>query len=92
MTGLDRFTKFTNGQEPALTRSIIAALILGAIVTFGEKFGIVFDEFTLTLLGVVAVVATGWLIRQGVWSPASHEAEVETALKSLSPADAKAAE
>ncbi len=92
MTGLDRFAKYTNGTEPAITRSLLGALILGGIVTLGEKVGFQFDEFTLTLLGIVSVMIVGVLIRQGVWSPDAHQAEVDVALKSLSPADAKAAE
>lgn len=86
---MDRFLKYTMGQEPVVTVNLAAALILGAIVTVTERLGVyAWDEMSLGLAGFGALIAASWLARRGVFSPATHEADVKTALYTPVPDDA----
>jgi hypothetical protein len=77
---VDRFLKYTMGQEPVITVNVIAAIALGAVVTVLDRMGVALTETELLLLGTAFVAGATWLARRGVFSPATHAAEVETAL------------
>lgn len=67
-------------REPLITVNVLAAILLGIVVRVAEQyFGFAWDEFSLTAAGAIAVAVATWLARKGVWSPASHEQEVEAA-------------
>jgi high-affinity Fe2+/Pb2+ permease len=77
---MDRFLKYTKGREPVLSINVVAAILLGAVVTLTtDRLGWAWDEYTLSLAGVGTLAIATWLARKGVWSPASHEQEVEAA-------------
>lgn len=63
---MNRFLKYTTQEEPALTASFVAAIILAVI----SKFVLLTDD-DLTLLGPIALVIAGAVIRAGVFSPAT---------------------
>ncbi len=63
---MNRFLKYTTQEEPALTASFVAAIILAVI----SKFVLLTDD-DLLLLGPIALVIAGVIIRAGVFSPAT---------------------
>lgn len=80
-----RFAKYIPAGEPVITINVVAVLILGAVVSITERWGFQWDETTLTLAGLVAFGAATWLARQNVFSPATHEREVDEALHETPP-------
>ena len=79
MNPLERFTKYTTGKEPVITVNVIAALALGVIVRATEEWGFAWDEFSLTVAGVIVLTIATALARHGVFSPFTHEQEVDAA-------------
>ena len=63
---MNRFLKFTTQDEPALTASFLAAVLLA----FVSKFVNLTDD-DLTWIGPVFLLGAGALIRAGVFSPTS---------------------
>ena len=64
MTGLDRFLRYTTQKEPALTASFLAAVLLAIVARYLDLT----DE-DLAILGPVALIVAGVVIRAGVFSP-----------------------
>ena len=63
---MDRFLKFTTQKEPALTASFVAAVLLAVVARYLELT----DE-DLAILGPVALIIAGVVVRPGVFSPAT---------------------
>lgn len=63
---MDRFLKYTTQKEPAITASFIGALLLALVARYFNL-----TEEDLTILGPIALIIGGIVIRQGVFSPAS---------------------
>lgn len=84
---MDRFMRYTTGREPVLSTSVIAAVILGLVVLAAERFGITLTETELLLLGSVALVVAGIIGRHLAFSPETHAAEVDVALRTPVPDD-----
>ena len=63
---MDRFLAFTTQKEPALTASFLAAVLLAIVARYMNLT----DE-DLAILGPVALILAGVVIRTGVFSPAS---------------------
>lgn len=88
MTTLERFTRYTTGKEPVLTVNTVAAILLGVVVVGSERYlGIVWDEFMLTVAGLVTISAATWLARRGVFSPVTHDEAVDEALHTPVPGE-----
>lgn len=84
---MDRFLKYTTGQEPVITINLAAAVILGVVVSVTENWDLfTWDEMSLSLAGFITLVIATWLARRGVFSPVTHASEVETALYTPPPA------
>ena len=84
---MDRFLKYTTGREPVITVNLVAAIMFGVVVTVLERMGVSLAESELVLLGSAFAVVATLLARQGVFSPDTHEEEVETALYTPVPKD-----
>jgi hypothetical protein len=63
---MDRFLRFTTHKEPALTASFLAAVLLAIVARYLQLT----DE-DLAILGPVALIIAGVVIRAGVFSPAT---------------------
>lgn len=63
---MDRFLKYTTQQEPALTASFLAAILLAIIARF---FKLTDDD--LSILGPIALIVAGFVIRSRVFAPAT---------------------
>jgi len=78
---MNGFLKYTSGAEPVITINVLAAVGFGVLVTLLQRAGITLDETELTLLGSAFLVGATWLARRGVFSPVTHESEIEDALR-----------
>jgi hypothetical protein len=65
---MDRFLKYTTQQEPALTASFVAAILLAIVARF---FNLTDDD--LSILGPIALIVAGVVIRSRVFAPATVE-------------------
>lgn len=65
---ITRFLRFTTRKEPALSVSLIAAIVLALCAKYLHL-----TDDDLALLGPIAVVVIGALIRLRVFSPLTHE-------------------
>jgi hypothetical protein len=65
---MERFLRYTTQKEPALTASFLAAVLL-AIAT--RYLNLTDDD--LVVLGPVALIIAGVVIRAGVFAPATVE-------------------
>lgn len=63
---MERFLAFTTQKEPALTASFLAAVLLAIIARYLNLT----DE-DLAILGPVALIVAGVVIRAGVFAPAT---------------------
>ncbi len=63
---MDRFLRYTTQKEPALTASFLAAILLA----IAARYMNLTDE-DLAILGPVALIVAGIVIRTGVFSPAT---------------------
>jgi hypothetical protein len=63
---MDRFLKHTTQKEPALTASFLAAVLLATVARY---FALTDED--LAILGPVAPVIAGVVIRVGMFSPAT---------------------
>ena len=63
---MDRFLRYTTQKEPALTASFLAAVLLAIVARYLNLT----DE-DLGILGPVALIVAGVVIRAGVFSPAT---------------------
>jgi hypothetical protein len=63
---MERFLKYTTQQEPALTASFLAAILLAIVARF---LNLTDDD--LSILGPIALVIAGVVIRSRVFSPAT---------------------
>lgn len=78
---LDRFVKYTSGKEPVITVNVIAAVLMASFVKVVEETtSFQWDELSLTVVGILFLSGATWLARKGVFSPFTHEQEVEDAL------------
>jgi hypothetical protein len=77
---MDRFLKYTTGREPVISASVIAALIMGAVVLVAERLGFAFTESELLLIGSGALIAAGWVGRHFAFSPETYYDDVHAAL------------
>ena len=66
MTGLDRFLNYTTQKEPAITASFLGAILLAIVARY---LALTDDE--LAILGPVALIVAGVVIRAGVFAPAT---------------------
>ena len=83
---MERFLKYTSGQEPVITINLAAAVILGIVVAATENWNLFqWDELSLSMAGFIALIIATGLARRGVFSPATHAAEVEEALNTPPP-------
>jgi hypothetical protein len=69
---MDRFLRYTTQHEPALTASFLAAILLAIAARF---FNLTDDD--LSILGPIALIVAGVVIRSGVFSPATVQNLVE---------------
>ncbi len=65
---MDRFLRYTTQQEPALTASFLAAVLLAIVARYLQLT----DE-DLAILGPVMLIIAGVVIRAGVFAPATVE-------------------
>jgi hypothetical protein len=65
---MERFLRFTTQKEPALTASFLAAILLAIVARWFELT----DE-DLMVLGPIALVVAGVVIRAGVFAPVTVE-------------------
>jgi hypothetical protein len=84
---VDRFLKYTTGREPVISSSVIAALLLGAVVLVAERLGITFSETELLLLGSAALIAAGYVGRRYAIAPDTYAEDVSAALHAQPPED-----
>ena len=63
---MDRFLKYTTQKEPALTASLLAAVLLAIVARYLDLT----DE-DLAILGPVMLIIAGVVIRTSVFSPAT---------------------
>jgi hypothetical protein len=69
---VDRFLRFTTQKEPALTASFLAAVLLAIVARYLDLT----DE-DLAILGPVALILAGVVIRTGVFSPETVDGLLE---------------
>jgi hypothetical protein len=69
---MDRFLRFTTQKEPALTASFLAAVLLAIVARY---FALTDED--LAILGPVALVIAGVVIRTGVFSPATVDSLID---------------
>ncbi len=69
---MDRFLAFTTQKEPALTASFLAAVLMAIVARYLDLT----DE-DLAILGPVALILAGIVIRTGLFSPATVTGLVE---------------
>ncbi len=67
-TAVDRFLRYTTQSEPALTASFIAAVLLAIVARW---FALTDED--LMILGPIALVVAGVVIRAGAFAPATVE-------------------
>lgn len=65
---MDRFLRYTTQKEPALTASFLAAILLAIAARY---IGLTDED--LAILGPVALIIAGVVIRAGVFAPATVE-------------------
>ena len=65
---MDRFLRYTTQKEPALTASFLAAVLLAIAARY---LNLTDDD--LVILGPVALIIAGVVIRAGVFAPATVE-------------------
>jgi hypothetical protein len=65
---MERFLRFTTQKEPALTASFLAAILLAIVARY---FALTDED--LMVLGPIALVLAGVVIRAGVFAPATVE-------------------
>jgi uncharacterized membrane protein YjjP (DUF1212 family) len=65
---VDRFLRYTTQKEPALTASFLAAILLAIAARY---IGLTDED--LAILGPVALIIAGVVIRAGVFAPATVE-------------------
>ena len=66
---MDRFLRYTTQAEPALTASFLAAVLLAIVARYLDL-----TDDDLAILGPVALIIAGVVIRAGVFAPATvHE-------------------
>lgn len=82
---MDRFLQYTTGREPVISTSVIAALILGAVVLVAERLGFAFSETELLLLGSGALLVAGYVGRHFAVAPQTYADDVHAALYSPPP-------
>ena len=70
---MDRFLRFTTQKEPALTASFLAAILLA----IAARWFALTDE-DLMILGPIALIVAGVVIRAGVFAPATVERLLDT--------------
>jgi hypothetical protein len=64
--GLARFLRHTTQQEPALTASFLAAVLLAIVARYLDL-----TDDDLAILGPVALIIAGVVIRAGVFAPST---------------------
>jgi hypothetical protein len=69
---VDRFLRYTTQKEPALTASFLAAVLLAIAAQY---LNLTDDD--LVVLGPIALVIAGVVIRAGVFAPATVERLLE---------------
>jgi hypothetical protein len=65
---MDRFLRYTTQKEPALTASFLAAVLLAIAARY---LNLTDDD--LVVLGPIALILAGVVIRAGVFAPATVE-------------------
>lgn len=65
MGPLTKFLRFTTQDEPAISLSVLAAIVLYAITRLVP--GLTEDD--LVILGIVVMAVLGFIVRQNVFSP-----------------------
>ncbi len=65
---MDRFLAYTTQKEPALTASFLAAVLLAIAARY---LNLTDDD--LVILGPIALILAGVVIRAGVFAPATVE-------------------
>jgi uncharacterized membrane protein YjjP (DUF1212 family) len=65
---MDRFLRYTTQKEPALTASFLAAVLLAIAARY---LNLTDDD--LVILGPIALIVAGVVIRAGVFAPATVE-------------------
>ena len=65
---MERFLRYTTQKEPALTASFLAAILLAIAARY---IGLTDED--LAILGPVALIIAGVVIRAGVFAPATVE-------------------
>jgi hypothetical protein len=63
---MDRFLRYTTQKEPALTASFLAAVLLAIAARY---LNLTDDD--LVILGPIALIIAGVVIRAGVFAPAT---------------------
>jgi hypothetical protein len=63
---VDRFLRYTTQQEPALTASFLAAVLLAIVARYLDM-----TDDDLAILGPLMLIIAGVVIRAGVFAPAS---------------------
>lgn len=71
---LTRFLRYTTRKQPALSVSFLAAIVLAVLARYLNL-----SEADLTLLGPIALVIVGVIVRSRVFSPYTHELGIDTA-------------
>jgi len=69
---MDRFLRYTTQQEPALTASFLAAVLLAVVARYLDL-----TDDDLAILGPVALMIAGVVIRARVFAPATVERLVD---------------
>lgn len=71
---MERFLKFTTQKKPALTASLLAAILLAIVAKYVNL-----TDDDLAILAPIFVIVAGIAIRSKVFSQVTHEAEVSKA-------------
>ena len=69
---MDRFLALTTQKEPALTASFLAAVLLAIVARYLDL-----TDADLAILGPVALIVAGVVIRTGIFSPATVNGLIE---------------
>ena len=65
---MERFLRYTTQKEPALTASFLAAVLLAIAARY-----LSLTDDDLVVLGPIALIVAGVVIRTGVFAPATVE-------------------
>ena len=74
------------GKEPAIIIGLIGGAVIAAVQVLGPELFPELEPIVLQSVQAIVAVLTVLFTRANVYAPATHDAEVETALRTPPPA------